>query len=136
MSQNQPGIDRYRRAATLAIRLTGHNRACALTHRAALWARRSQGGPTTPFADLPLPIQLFLAFVFAVELIVATAWAGLLTARLSGKAIRARSGPRWDAMSRENAEHLVMMDGLASTVALAALLQHSVANLVITTFSA
>jgi hypothetical protein len=41
------------------------------------------------FADLPLPIQLFLAFVFAVDLIGAPAWAALITARLVGKAIRA-----------------------------------------------
>jgi hypothetical protein len=41
------------------------------------------------FADLPMPLQLFLAFVFSVDLIGATAWAALITARLRGKAIRA-----------------------------------------------
>jgi len=41
------------------------------------------------FADQPLPIQFFLAFVFAVDLIGATAWAALITAWLCGKAIRA-----------------------------------------------
>jgi hypothetical protein len=51
--------------------------------------RRSQGGSMTFFADLPLPIQLFLAFVFVAELIFATTWAVLITARLGGKAIRA-----------------------------------------------
>jgi len=40
-------------------------------------------------ADQPLTIQLFLAFVFAVDLIGATAWAAVITARLGGKAIRA-----------------------------------------------
>jgi hypothetical protein len=51
-----------------------------------------RGDPMTffaDFADLPLPIQLFLAFVFAVDLISATAWAALITARLGGMAIRA-----------------------------------------------
>jgi hypothetical protein len=43
----------------------------------------------TFFADLPLPIQLFLAFVCSVDLIGATAWVTLITARLGGKAIRA-----------------------------------------------
>ena len=48
-----------------------------------------EGGSMTAFADLPMPLQLFLAFVFAVDLIGATAWAALITAWLGGKAIRA-----------------------------------------------
>jgi hypothetical protein len=48
----------------------------------------------TFFADLPLPVQFFLAFVIIFELTVATVWAAATAARLGG-ALRGQAvGPR------------------------------------------
>jgi hypothetical protein len=73
----------------------------------------------TFFADLPLPVQFFLAFVIIFELIIATVWAASTAARFaahgaareSGLAVVDYASIDRTPMCRDHVNHLVMIGG-------------------------